>query len=89
MASQVESDAPDLNLVLRLVSSERIVPDALLEAEARISELQFLNARLVQSVMELEAVILRLKGDRNRLAARASQWDDIDYDPSPEGGWSP
>ena len=85
MASQVEPEMPDLNLVLRLVSSERIVPDALLEAEARISELQFLNARLVQSVMELEAMILRLKGDRNRLAARASQWDYLDY----EGGWSP
>ena len=85
MASQVEPEMPDLNLVLRLVSSERLVPDALVEAEARISELQFLNARLVQSVMVLEAMILRLKGDRNNAAARASQWDVLDY----EGDLSP
>ena len=83
MASQVEPEMPDLNLVLRLVSSERLVPDALVEAEARISELQFLNARLVQSVMVLEAMILRIKGDH--AAARGSQWDVLDY----EGDWSP
>ena len=82
MASQVEPAMSDLNLVLRLVSSERIVPDALLEAEARISELQFRNARLVQNVMELESMIVRLKGR----TARASQWDCLDYDPS---DWSP
>ena len=83
MASQVEPAMSDLNLVLRLVSSERIVPDALLEAEARISELQFRNARLVQTVTELEAMILSLKCDR-REAARARLWDCIGYDSTPE-----
>ena len=83
MASQVEPAMSDLNLVLRLVSSERIVPDALLEAEARILELQFRNARLVQTVMELEAMILNLKGDL-RMAARGRMWDCIGYDSTPE-----
>ena len=83
MASQVEPAMSDLNLVLRLVSSERIIPDAILEAEARISDLQFRNARLVQTVMELEAVILSLKGNL-RTAARGRMWDCIGYDSTPE-----
>ena len=83
MASQVEPAMSDLNLVLRLVSSERIVPDAILEAEARISDLQFCNARLVQTVMELESMILILKCDL-RTAARGRMWDCIGYDSTPE-----
>ena len=77
------------HLVLRLVSSERLVPDALLNAEARISDLQFRNARLVQSLMHMESVILDLKRNYNRLADSTGRWDDIDEDPTPEGGWSP
>ena len=38
-------DTPDLGLVLRLVSQERLVPDALLNAEAKIS---WLEARIQQ-----------------------------------------
>ena len=73
----------DLNLVLRLVSTERIVPDAILEAEARISDLQFRNARLVQNVMQLEATIRSLRCDI-RVAARGRMWDCIGYDSTPE-----
>ena len=73
----------DLNLVLRLVSTERIIPDAILEAEARISDLQFRNARLVQTVMELEAMIRNLRGDI-RMAARGRMWDCVGYDSTPE-----
>ena len=69
---------------MRLVSSERIIPDAILEAEARISDLQFRNARLVQTVMQLESMILNLKGDL-RMAARGRMWDCIGYDSTPEG----
>ena len=38
-------DTPDLGLVLRLVSQERLVPDALLNAEAKI---RWLEARIQQ-----------------------------------------
>ena len=54
----VKYHTPDLGLVLRLVSTEWLVPDALLKAEARIRWLEFQRAEMIKHAKHLDREVL-------------------------------
>ena len=54
----VKYDTPNLGMVLRLVSTERLVPDALLKAEARIRWLEFQRAEMIKHAKHLDREVL-------------------------------